>query len=549
LFIDAADLLADDTSIDSDVCIIGGGPAGITLTRALAKAGLGVVLLEAGGLDRDSATQRLYAGPITGYPYFPLDDARLRYLGGSSNHWLENGGLRSRPLESEDFEKREWIPYSGWPFERERLEPYYAKAQAVCGLGPYTYDAAPWLGAEPGVRSLEGEDLQTEVFQYGPRQTFQAYRDEMRQSAGITVYLNANVTEVLTDSGGANVTGVAARTLGGRRLQARARMYVLAAGGIENPRLMLASRSSLPAGIGNQNDLVGRFFMEHLHVASGKIVPPAMDAELVKTYARRPRQGTEVAGMLTISALRRRVEGMAGICALLSPEDRRSATAGVQAIRELLAARRHTLLPGSTKDLPRLLSDREHRRALGRLLSPLREVPADLPSVAATALRRVSGRARKPAMFQMFMNSEQVPNPQSRVRLSHQRDVLGMPRAELDWRLSPQDTFTIIRAQEVIDTSLKARGSGFVEGRFDPSAAHRITGSWHHMGTTRMHEDPHQGVVDATCRVHGVSNLYVAGSSVFPTGGYANPTLTIVALALRLAEHIASEHGKLPAVT
>jgi choline dehydrogenase-like flavoprotein len=323
-------------------------------------------------------------------------------------------------------------------------------------------------------------------------------------------------------------------------------VFVLAAGGIENPRLLLASRTRHPAGLGNEHDLVGRFFMEHLHVFSGKIVPQSLDAALIDTYRRRTRQGTDVTGMLTIAPGRRQAERIAGASAILSAEDASSASPGMHAIRELLAARRNNIVRGNLSDVRNSFADREHRAALLRLIKPLSAVPSDWRSVTMTALRHLVRRPAKPTLFQMLLNVEQVPNQRSRVTLAPVRDSLGTFRAELDWRLTTQDRRTIVTTERVIDTSLRAAGTGHLEGAYDGEKPLPLTGSWHHMGTTRMHDDPQQGVVDASSRVHGMSNLYVAGSSVFPTGGYTNPTLTIVALALRLADHLAAEHTKTP---
>jgi choline dehydrogenase-like flavoprotein len=264
-------------------------------------------------------------------------------------------------------------------------------------------------------------------------------------------------------------------------------------------------------------------------------------ADLVKTYVRQRRLGTDVAGVLTIDARRRAEEGLANISSVLVPESADSASAGVHAIRELLAARRHNLIQGSWRDLQELLIDPDHRTAMARLLAPLNAVPADLRSIATTAFRRLTRRPAAPTVLQMLHTVEQVPNPDSRVVLSRDRDRLGNLRASLDWRPLAQDLETIAAAERIIDEALRDAGLGYVEGRYDGTKPLSYTGSWHHMGTTRMNNDPHHGVLDASCKVHGISNLFIAGSSVFPTGGYTTPTLTIVALALRLAEHLTTE--------
>ena len=226
---------------------------------------------------------------------------------------------------------------------------------------------------------------------------------------------------------------------------------------------------------------------------------------------------------------------------MLVPEDTHSASAGVHAIRELLAARRHNLIQGNWRDLQELLIDPEHRTAMARLLAPLSAAPADPRSIVTTAWRRLARQPARPGVLQMLHTVEQVPNPDSRVLLSRDQDRLGNLRASLDWRPLAQDFETIAGAERIIDAALRDAGLGYVEGRYDGTKLPTYTGSWHDMGTTRMSNDPRHGVVDASCKVHGISNLFIAGSSVFPTAGYTTPTLTIVALPLRLAEHLTAE--------
>jgi choline dehydrogenase-like flavoprotein len=527
----------------------------MTVARELANSGFSVNLLEAGGLGPDSLTQSLYSGRNTGRPYFPLDGARLRYFGGSSNHWLENGGLRSRPYDASDFERHDWIPNSGWPFNRQHLEPYYKRAQLLCALGPFEYDIAGWVGGDDDAwLTLRDGEIYTGMFQYAARDLYrqnQRNRDQVNGSSSLNVYLNANVIEIECEELGGAVTGIRACTLTGRTFSARAKAYVIASGGIENARLLLASTSTYPLGIGNQHDLVGRYFMEHLHVISGRLVPfdPSRIPEAA-IYARKVRREVDSTGALMFGAELRAREQIGNVCALLTPEDDESSSAGVMAIRQLLAARRHNQLTGSPLNVARnLLSDADHRRALRDLLAPLSQVPGDFREIARTAARRATRRPFRPTLMQMLVQAEQVPNPDSQVHLNSHRDRLGLPRVELDWRLTDLDMKTIRRAQELIDEDFRRRGIGRVEGFYgDEQPLPAIHGSWHHIGTTRMHESERHGVVDSNCRVHGLSNLYMAGSSVFPTGGHTTPTLTIVALALRLAERLQAELGATPSI-
>lgn len=171
----------------------------------------------------------------------------------------------------------------------------------------------------------------------------------------------------------------------------------------------------------------------------------------------------------------------------------------------------------------------------------------DLPSVGRTGLRWRGWSFGAPKMLLIRSSCEQAPHPDSRVTLDGERDALGMPRVVLDWRLSPIDRHTIAFAFRRSVDGLTQAGLGQVtlepwietpdldSGEFE--------GGYHHMGTTRMSDTPTSGVVDRHCRVHGVHNLYIAGPSVFPTSGCANPMLTIVALALRLAGHLSDGLG------
>jgi choline dehydrogenase-like flavoprotein len=180
------------------------------------------------------------------------------------------------------------------------------------------------------------------------------------------------------------------------------------------------------------------------------------------------------------------------------------------------------------------------REASGGVRAHLRNA---IRRIAATAAASLKKAARSPStrLYVVKNVAEQAPNPDSRVVLSRERDALDCPRVALCWRTSPLDKRTAHRAREIFGEELWRAGAGrlqsSLEGEGKPWPA-RLRGARHHMGTTRMHSDPRRGVVDANCRVHGIANLYVAGSSVFPTSGAANPTLTIVALALRLAGHV-----------
>ena len=255
MFTDARDV-PDGTEITADVCIVGAGAAGITIARELASATRRVVVLESGFVEPEPVTQTLYDGESLGIPYFPLGDAgtRTRQYGGSTNRW--NG--ECRPLKAIDFEQRAWIPESGWPFDVASVRPYYDGAQVVCELGPFAYAVND--------DSLDGA-VEPTIIQYSPPTRFGlAAYDELARAAGTTVLLGANATDLAMNDSGRTVTRVEVATTASARFTVRAGAFVLATGGIENARLLLASDGVVRGGIGNAQDLVGRTFMEHLYL-------------------------------------------------------------------------------------------------------------------------------------------------------------------------------------------------------------------------------------------------------------------------------------------
>nr|WP_298682219.1 GMC family oxidoreductase [uncultured Dongia sp.] len=515
MFIDGRQV-PDGTIIETDIAIIGAGAAGITLAREFIGSQRHVTLIESGGLEPDEATQALYAGESKGVDY-PLEAARLRYFGGSTNHW---GGF-CRPLAPIDFEARSWVPHSGWPITRATLDPFYARATTICQLGAGLTagdfdDSAAWR-LRAGGKSLNwqsidlpGDDFVTRFFIYSkPTHFGEAYGGEIGRATNITTYLNSNVTEIVPDAAVQRVERLTVATLGveghpGRRFEIRPRMTILACGGIENARLLLLSNSVATEGLGNGRDLVGRFFMEHVHVP-GQIALIALDARArIATGYDEPQ-----------------VVGDAEVRAILMPSD--------------------------------AYLRREQRLGLNIAIYPQRPVAegsdAERPVEAGVlGLLRLPGApdatvAGEATLFGASCAAEPIPSPDNRVTLSTDRDALGLPRTRLDWRPLPVEQRDLARNVDALARNFGAWGHGIVRALFTerPDWQDEDIG-WgnHHMGTTRMAADPQAGVVDADCRVHGIDNLYVAGSSIFPTGGPVNPTFTIVALAMRLADHLKS---------
>lgn len=528
--INARDLTAG-TVLDGDVCVIGGGVAGVTVARELGRAGKRVCLIESGGFEPDPAVQALYEMQSTGYPQRPDFMSRARYFGGSCNLWAG----RSMALAPLDVVERPWVPDGAWPIAYEELARYYPAAAAVLGLpqssaqdpGTITRHLSP-----DERRLLDTPDMVPTLSLWGRRALRLGAGDARRLAAmpGVSVLLSASVTELRTHESGERIAEAVLKTLNGIECRVRAQRFVIACGGLETARLLLVSRDRHPHGIGNERDLVGRFFMDHPRAVFGK-VRLAAAARLRALRGRPVADGKLQVGLGFAPELQRR-EGLLNHYVTLELQTSGYTEARYQSFvqtMKVLLRRGHT---GSRLDLA--------KRHLGQLpemiylLSPKELMPHPLYRFYV-ALRDTLPRRPAPQTFVPVYFCEQPPNAASRVTLSPDRDALGMQRLVLDWRIDDAVYHSIDRLQELLARRLRETGLGLLEpGQGKPA----FTDASHHMGTTRMSQDPDRGVVDAQCRVHGTGNLFVASSAVFPSAGHANPTWTIVALALRLADHL-----------
>ena len=509
--------------LDVDLCIVGAGAAGIALAHRLLGSGLRVCLLESGGLSHEADTQALYAGDSVGHP-MEMDVGRYRVLGGSTSQWTG----RCAPLDPIDFSAREWVAHSGWPISFASVDAYYPDAQVICGFREH------WSQPGGAVRG-RADSIEDEPDNFIWR--FPASADQARLDFGRTfraaleadintiVVQHANVTAIDTTER-ARVRTIRAQTLSGTELSVAARAHVLCCGGIENARLLLDSAEDPRHTLGNAHDLVGRFFMQHPRGVTATMSPTAIQARALQQrfnlFASRRTAQHEVG--FTLAERQQRERGLLNASAVL----------------------RYEATDGSGWQSLKLLRARLQQRRLGAgtLREALRLV-ADPIDIAANTWRLARGRhtAFLRPHVSVVADLEQLPDPDSRVTLSHRRDRLGRRQASVDWRISPLERRTARALTELVGASLLRRGLGdarlaawlFETG---PYVGRELLRTHHHIGTTRMAADPREGVVDANCRVHGTDNLFVAGCSVFPTGGHANPTLTIVALALRLADHL-----------
>jgi choline dehydrogenase-like flavoprotein len=499
-FIDAR-TLPNATEIEADLIIVGGGLAGLAIAKQWANSGKRVTVLESGGRAIDQEIQALYAGAgvmrAPGAADRQIDDyliqSRVRALGGSGHVW----GGKCVPLDEADFAHRDWLDRTGWPVTRSQMQPFYDRACDLLQIERFNrdWDASP----EPDRPPLRINDAFfsaprrfSQVSGFADRPRFDAFCGEfVEASQNITVYLHANVTNIARR--GSRVRSLDVACLNGHRHTAQARTYVLATGGIENVRLLLAS-----GGIGNHSDLLGRCFMGH--VTFGVFGNPdgldtmlcVSDGQNMSLYTNSAREVTHCVIAATLAGQRR--FGTGNFTTTLG-NPAAAPTAGDAAVLALAAR---------------------------------------LDANGATA-------RHQPCFFM----SEQLPNLESRITLLPEHtDPLGMPRVLLDWVYSERDMANLERSVAALGDALGAEGKGRVRWPLERSQLLSILStSRHHMGTTRMSADPDHGVVDENCRIHDLRNLYVAGSSVFPTSGIANPTLTLIALAMRLSDHLKRDMG------
>jgi choline dehydrogenase-like flavoprotein len=510
--------VADGSRIQTDLCVIGGGPAGISIAREFIARGLQVCLLEAGGFEYDDKTQALYNGENIGHPYYDLNVLRLRFLGGGTNHW---GGW-CLPLDPIDFEARPGIPDSGWPFGIGHLEPFYRRAAEVCSAGAYEYDPERWEDESRPRLPLAEDKFLSAVMKRARTLFGQVYRDELDRSSNVHLYLYANVVELETNSNASGITSVRVATLQGARFHVDAKVFVLATGGIENPRLLLASNKVQSAGLGNANDLVGRYFMEHLMLPGAMFLPS--DPSLSLAYYEEPLSETvQGTGFLRVAPELMRDKKLLNTRILIMP-----GMAQELALKDSAGVSSAALLWGAIRT----------RRPPGDLSSHIANVIGDLDKIAIYSYRRAFRSPADPVSLQHQV--EQAPDPESRVTLGTELDGLGTPRVRLNWKFGDLERRTLRQVNEALAVEVGRAGLGRIHIVDDDETGWPpgLRGSWHQMGTTKMNADPAHGVVDPDCRVHGIANLFVAGGSVFPTSGTSNPTMTIVALALRLSDHI-----------
>ena len=549
MILDANDL-ADGKTVRADVCIVGAGAAGISMALQFIGSGVEVLLLESGGVAEEPATQALYAGTVADERlHSPADRYRQRRFGGTTGIW----GGRCLPFDPIDFEPRDYVPHSGWPFALEALLPYYPLANRLCEAGEFAYTAAAAFrdGGRPMIEGFQSNYFSSDTLErfscptdFGAR-----YVEQLRSAPNISVILHANVTAVRLQADGKRVASLDVRTLRGKRLQAQAAHFVLATGGLEVARLLLASRDIQADGIGNRHDVVGRYYMCHLAGAIGALKIQKPPASVHHGYEISP-EGIYCRRRLALRPEVQRSQRLGNFVARLhhpritDPAHRSAVLSLLYLAKPLVPYEYRKRLHGDGHE-----SLRNWLRHVGNVVTG----PFEAMAFAWHLLRdRKLAKRKYPTiivkskanLYSVDFYAEQQPDPASRVMLDEGApDALGMPRLRIDWRYTAGDVDTVKRAVALLAAEFERTGVGRLE--YEPQAVEaEMTRDGalggHHIGTARMGSDPRNSVVDLDCRVHGIDNLFVASSATFPTSSQANPTLTIVALSLRLTEHLRS---------
>ncbi|GJM34351.1 MAG: hypothetical protein DHS20C18_33520 [Saprospiraceae bacterium] len=503
-----ARILPNDSLIEGDICIIGAGAAGISIALDWINTPYKVILLESGGFEYEDEIQDLNGGKSTGQPYYPLKSSRLRYFGGTTGHWA---GMCS-PFDHIDFTKRDWVPNSGWPISRKDLDPFYTKAQEVLKMDPCPYEFEYWNKELPNLNPfpLDKNVVWNKMWQFSLARFGQLYKDTIVNAKNIHLHTYANVVNIHANEKVAAVNEVIVKNHAGKTHTVKAKYFILACGAIQNARLLLASNTQAPNGLGNHHDLVGRYFMEHLEIASAELwLLRPFPTDLYSWEYGVTRASAELA--LTEKA-----------------QTEHKILNGTVSLEPLSSSRNKTPKTKSWQD-------DDPRKAMENMMK-------DWEEAAQAAEKENKGSIAR--AFQLVTRIEQAPNANSRVTLGSEKDALGVPRANLHWELTNLDKNSIRKIYQLLGQQMGIANIGrvklrpFLQDENDRSWPEGVDGGWHHMGTTRMSNDPQKGVVDANCKVHGMANLFVAGSGCYTTSGAPNPTLTLVALSLRLSDYL-----------
>lgn len=545
-----------ETQLDCAVCIVGGGMAGLSMALALKGSGIDTLVVEAGHERLDEAEQSFYAGSVVDPSHANPQFYRQRRLGGTGGIW----GGRCVPYDPIDFETRDFVPHSGWPISYAEVSRHYERAHEILELGAFEYrvdEAFKGDGRRPKdmIAGFSDPHVHTDRLERfsPPTNVWKRHRRAFREARDVRLLSRVALVRLATDADRRSVEYAECVRPDGRPLRIRARQFVLAVGGLETFRLLKHS------GLGDRSGMLGRGYMCHIESRLGTL-RLAADRPVMFGF-ERTRDDVYSRRRLTLSESRQRELHVMNASVRLHHLPVFDPAHGDAVLSSMYLAKSF-LLPEYARNFAIEETGREAARFTGLdLLNAAGQKERDLrfwmgharnmalgsPALLAFGAdwmhRRYLRRRRLPhvalknrgGIYPLHYYGEQAPNFDSRIRLGEERDRFGVPRLVVDWRANELDRRTLLATFHEIKRAIEASGCGTVD--LAENAPFLPVGG-HHIGTARMSADPGQGVVDGDGRVHHVANFYVAGSATFPTSGQANPTLTVVAMALRLAEHL-----------
>lgn len=550
-----AETIQDGGIITSDMAVIGAGPAGIVLALELAKAGFDIALIESGRLDFEQEIQNLGdASHVDREFHAPMSECTRRQIGGTSTIW----GGRCLPYDPWDFEQRNHVNHSNWPVTYDELKVYFQRASDYClsGRTEFNLNNLDHIEQKSIVPGLPDGDVLTSTLERWslPTNFGKEYFEQLKKSERIKLFYGLTCTEITTNESGKKVELLRAKTLDGQCLNIECQKYILAGGALNNTRLLMASDRHHPGGIGNHSQLLGKFYMGHLSgdIAKVKFTTPAketifgFDRDIDRTYVRR--RFSFAPEFLQEQKLSNTV-GWLG-----APEfgdfSHQNGILSSAYIALNLPFLKNRL--GASTAIRRAAIGNDKGIYYPHIINILKDSGQILSFIPTFGYGRFVAKRKIPALFvysaaneyPLHYHSEQVPNPDSTVSLSDEKDALGMRRLNINLRFSDQDIESVVKAHHYWDQHLRKHDCGYLEYLSDDLEAtvwSQAGDGFHQIGTTRMSDHPSTGVVDVNCNVHGFDDLFVASSSTFVTSGQANSTFMIVAFALRLADYFKQE--------
>ena len=545
--IESAKNLSDNKTFQTAVCIVGTGAAGIPLALEFEQSDIQVLLIEAGDFKEQKENQALYSGTVSDEAmHSPTDKYRLRKFGGSTTIW----GGRCMPFDPIDFEARDYIPHSGWPITYQDLAPFYPKANEYLEAGYFAYDAREAFNpiAPPMFKGFNSKRFSTEGLERFscPTDVGSRYYHRIDQAPNIHCLTDANITEIVLDKSGTKVIKLHGKTLTGKQFEIEAEQFVLAMGGIETTRLMLASNKIHSQGIGNHHDVLGRYYMCHIAGNVGNLHISGDLNDVRHGYEVSP-EGIYCRRRIQLNAEQQKEHQVTNMVARLhfpkitDPSHKSGILSGLFMAKSFVSYEYGKRLKDGEDPTVKLY--------LQHFWNILTDPIDTIKFITHWLFKRTLAERKFPSvilpnktnLFSLEVHAEQIPNPNSRINLIDELDALGVPKINIDWQYTQQDVDTVGKTLKLFSEEIKQSGIGeftFNEENLEAELMRFGAYGGHHVGTTKMGHDAKNSVVNKDCKVHSIQNLYIASSSVFPTSSQANPTLTITAMALRLANHL-----------